>query len=107
MEMPELFGSAYILPVIIVVVLLLVLLLILMMRRRRGETSMNTGLTEQIATPSDRSIPAQAAEEASIAAVPTNQPAEAAAQPAAAIETTAAGIDGNNIVGGSFRTWDP
>ncbi len=51
MEMPELFGNAYVLPAVIVVVLLLVLLLVLMMRKRRGAGPTEARPMERVGSP--------------------------------------------------------
>jgi hypothetical protein len=51
MEMPELYGSAYVLPAIIVVVLLVALLAILLLRKKKGTGAVRTadGVTAKVA----------------------------------------------------------
>lgn len=61
MEMPELFGNPYILPVVIVVVLLLALLLILMVGRRRAANGRSIAKAEGVGQMAPRTGPPETA----------------------------------------------
>lgn len=89
MEMPELFGNAYILPVVIVVVLLLVLLLILMTRKRRRTGPTEARSAERVVAPPARPTPTEAPEAPPTPFVPTTQTTAVTPQPAVPGETPA------------------
>ncbi len=90
MEMPELFGNAYILPVVIVVVLLLALLLILMIKRRRGASPRDVRPVERVATPRPGPAPTETPQKLDTSTAPADEPAEATAQAATTAQAAVA-----------------
>lgn len=89
MEMPELFGNAYVLPAIIVVVLLLIMLLVLMLRKRRATSPVSFQPVDQATEPLARLSPRQASETPDASFDLSAQTPEVVPTPTSAAETLA------------------